>query len=103
MNQDKVNACYAIEDNKEALECVKECVRTDEGNCHSKLVLLTHDSCTPCEKEKDIHRKAINEGIIQLIDIDTPEGMEISKKNDIDFVPILVLLDCKNKIIYPSD
>ena len=48
-------------------------------------------------------RKAIDEGLIQVIDIDSPEGLAIAAKNEIDAVPSLVLLDCKDKIIYPSD
>lgn len=102
-DQDKVDTCYAIKDNQEALRCIKNFVGTAGGSCLPKLVLLTQERCVPCGEEKALHQQAINEGIIQLIDIDTPEGLAIAKLNDIDAVPVLLLLDCHDKVMLPSD
>ena len=52
MDQKKVDACYAIEDNKEALKCITEYVRTAKESCQPKLILLTQERCVPCGEEK---------------------------------------------------
>ncbi len=101
--QKKVDDCFAIEDNKTALECMKELVSTAEGDCRPKLVLLTQENCTPCEEEKAFRQKDIDKGIIMELSVDTPAGFEVAAKNEIDYFPALVLLDCDGKLIYPSD
>lgn len=101
-DQAKVDTCYAM-DGKEALECIKGFVQTASGPCRPKLVLLTQENCIPCSKEKATHKKAIDEGLIQVLDVSTPEGAAIVSKNKVEFLPSLLLLDCEDKIIYPSD
>lgn len=101
-DQQKIDDCFAIENNKRALACLKELVKTAEGTCHPKLVLFTQENCTPCKRERTRHREDIANGIIQEISIETPEGLEIAHRNKIEFFPTLVLLDCKNNLIYPN-
>lgn len=101
--QKRIDACYAIENDLEALECMKELVRNATGSCRPKLVLFTQPNCIPCKEEKATHKAAIAEGIIQEVSITSPEGLAIAAKNEIDFVPALVLLDCQDNLIYPSD
>lgn len=101
MSQDKVNECYAIEDNEEALACLKKVVQ-EEGECRPRLVLFTQNKCVPCKEERARHKQDISEGIIEEINIDTPIGATLAEKNGIDMIPSLVVLDCNDKIIEPS-
>ena len=102
MTQEKVDKCYAIVEDSLALECMKDVVRQAEGECRPKLVLLTQDNCAPCEEEEALHEAAIKEGVIEKLSVDTEEGMAIAIKNDIDIFPMLVLMDCNDKMIYPT-
>lgn len=101
--QKKIDGCFAIEDNQEALACLKKVVGKAEGTCRPKLVLLTQESCTPCEEERARHKEDIDKGIVKEVSVDTPEGFEIATKNEIEVFPALVLLDCEDKLIFPSD
>ena len=104
MSQEKIDACYAIVENSLALDCMKELVRdATKDKCPPKLVLLTQDNCAPCEEEEALHEEAIKEGIIQKVSVDTDEGMAIAVKNEIDIFPVLILTDCKNKMLYPTE
>lgn len=100
--QQKIDDCYAIENDKDALACLKELVSSAEGNCRPKLVLLTQEGCLPCSEEKAFRQKDIDKGIIQELSIDTQEGFDVAAKNEIEDFPALVLLDCDGKLIYPS-
>jgi len=100
--QKKIDGCYAIEKDEDALACLKKLVAAAEGKCCPKLVLLTQESCTPCKEERELHKEDIAKGIIQELSIDTEEGFEVAAKNEIEHFPALVLLDCDNKLIYPS-
>ena len=106
MDQKRVDECYATPNDKEALECVKDFVRKAQywvPSCRPKLILLTQERCVPCNEEKATHKKAIDEGLIQVLDIDTPEGRVIATKNEVELLPALLLLDCQDMVIYPSD
>ena len=95
--------CLAKKDKGVALDCLKKVIahyKDDEG-CNPKLVLLTQDSCVPCEEAATEFGSDIATGIIEEINCDSPEGMEIVEKNELDGVPVLVLLDCYGKIIMP--
>lgn len=103
MSQEHIDDCFAIKNNSEALDCLKDLVRTAQGECRPKLVLFTQENCLPCNDEKVLHQEAIREGIIQEVSINSQEGRAIAAKNEIDFVPSLVLLDCKDNLIYPAE
>lgn len=103
MAQQEIDQCYAIEDDSKALECLKDIVRAAAGDCRPQLVLLTQEDCTPCQEERAKHNEALKEGIIQELSVNSEKGMAIAVKNEIDFFPALVLLDCEGNIIYPSD
>lgn len=96
-------ACLAIEENKAALNCLKKVVAeyAESDICRPKLVLLVQGGCVPCKEETELHADDIARGIIQKVNIDSPEGLEISTKNDISLVPSLVLLDCHDNLIMP--
>lgn len=96
--------CLAIEDNTTALACLKEVVAQYSGSdiCRPKLVLLVQDRCIPCKEETALHADDIAKGIIQKIDLDSPEGLAIARKNDISLVPSLILLDCHDRLIMPT-
>ncbi len=101
--QDEIQKCYAIEDDAKALTCLKKVVKEASGDCKPRLVLLTRRGCTPCKEEKEHHKEAITTGTIQEVNLYSPEGQRIAKKNEIDFVPSLILVDCHDNIIYPDD
>jgi len=95
--------CLAVEDDKAALACIKKVVAqySDSDVCRPKLVLLTRKGCLPCKGEAALHAEDIAKGIVQQIDFTSPEGRAIAKKNDIELIPSLVLLDCHDKLIMP--
>ena len=95
--------CLAIENDKTALNCLKKVVSeySNSDICRPKLVLLTAKWCDPCKGEEALHADDIAKGIIREIAFDSPEGLEIAKKNDIEFIPTLILLDCHNNLIMP--
>lgn len=101
MTQSKIDGCYALEDNKAALDCLKRVVQ-EPSPCQARLVLFTQTNCPGCKSELKRHQQDVTEGVIQEINIDSPEGLAIAKKNNIDFVPALVVLDCHDNIIEPS-
>ncbi len=100
--QKKIDGCFSIENNKNALACLKELVSTAKGDCRPKLVLLTQERCIPCAEERELHKEDIARGIVQELSVNTPEGLEVAVKNEIQSIPALVLLDCKDKLILPS-
>ena len=95
--------CLAIEDNNSALSCLKKVVAqySESAVCRPKLVLLVQDGCVPCKEEAALHADDIARGIVQKINVASPEGLAIAKKNDIDLIPSLILLDCHDNIIEP--
>lgn len=95
--------CLAIEENTAALDCLKRVVveYASSDVCQPKLVLLVQSGCVPCKEETALHADDIAAGIIQKINIDSPEGLAIAKKNDISLIPSLILLDCHDNIIEP--
>lgn len=96
--------CLAIEKDGTALDCLKKVVAQYAGSdiCRPKLVLLVQEGCIPCKEEQALHADDIAKGIIQKIDFDSPEGLAIAQKNDIEFIPSLILLDCHNNLINPA-
>ena len=95
--------CLAIEENQAALACLKKVVAQYSSSdvCRPKLVLLVQDGCIPCKEETSLHADDIARGIIQKINISSPEGLAIAKRNDIKFIPSLILLDCQDNLILP--
>ena len=98
---DAVQACLLIEDDKEALSCLKDLIKNwpAEGECKPSLVLLGQGNCVPCNEEYDLHAEAIAAGIIEVVDIYSERGADIAKRNDIEATPALLLLDCTDTII----
>ena len=96
--------CLAIEDNNQALACLKKVVKEYAGvdTCRPKLVLLYQEGCVPCKEEMALHKEDIAMGIVEKIDIDSTRGREIAQGNDIYSIPSLLLIDCKNKLIEPA-
>jgi hypothetical protein len=101
MSESKIIDCYKIEDNQKALSCLKE-VTQEPSPCRARLVLFTQDNCTSCKQERKRYQDDIENGIIEEIRIDSPEGTKIADKNGIVFVPALVVLDCHDNIIEPG-
>lgn len=96
----KIKGCFKKEDNDEALECVITELKNQKNEaCPARLVFLYSENCAPCKEEEERHKEAIKSGLIKKISIESPEGMEISFKNDVGFTPALLPLDCHNVII----
>ncbi len=100
--QDTQN-CLAIEEDNAALACLKKVVAQYSGSdvCRPKLVLLVQEGCLPCKGEIALHADDIAKGVVEKIDVDSPKGREIAKKNDIYAMPSLLLLDCHDNLIMP--
>ena len=96
--------CLAKEDDTTALDCLKKVVAQYAGSdiCRPKLVLLVQEGCVPCKEETALHAADIAKGIIQKIDFNSAEGMAIAKKNGLEYIPSLILLDCQNNLIMPA-
>ena len=100
MSQKIIN-CYEIEDNQQALACLKEETQKPTA-CRARLVLFTEGNCSSCKTERKKYQDDISSGSIEEISIDSPEGIKIADKNGITFVPALVVLDCHDNIIEPG-
>ncbi len=100
-HEEETQDCLAIEENKRALDCLKNVVKKYDGTdtCPPKLVLLVQEGCIPCKGEIALHEEDIAKGIVEKIDIDSPRGRAIAQENDIYSIPSLLLLNCKNKLI----
>jgi len=96
-------ACLIIEEDKAALNCLEKVVGhySKSDICRPKLVLLVQGGCEPCKEEAIQHADSIAKGIIQKISVDSPEGKALAKKNDINVIPSLILLDCHDNLIMP--
>lgn len=99
--QAAIDKCYAIEDNTEAFKCLKEATQQPAA-CRVRLVLFTQNGCGGCKEERARHKEEIARGEIEEINISSPEGRLIALKNQVDYVPALVVLDCHDKIIEPG-
>ncbi|MFH1031107.1 MAG: hypothetical protein V1767_00850 [Chloroflexota bacterium] len=98
-NKDEAKVCYSFEDTDIALGCVKKMIKESKDECHPRLVLLVQENCDGCEEEKTRFKKDVEEGTIIQIDINSEEGKDIAKRNEVEAVPALLLLDCKNDFI----
>ena len=98
---DSVQACLLMDDNDQALSCLEELIKNwPEGEgCKPSLVLLGQGNCLPCNEEYDLHAASIKAGIIEVVDFESPRGAEIAKRNNIEEVPALLLLDCTDTVI----
>ncbi len=94
-----IKTCLGIDDNKEALACAKTVVANSSEKCRPKLVLLVSDGCDHCREQEKIHKADIDAGIIQRLDISTQEGIKVVEKNNLEYVPALILLDCNDNLI----
>ncbi len=95
--------CLGIENDSTALDCLKKVVAqySNSDVCRPKLVLLVQDNCVPCEEETALHADDIAKGIVKKVLFTSPEGMAIAKRNNIQGVPSLLLLDCQDNLIFP--
>jgi hypothetical protein len=99
-NEESVKLCYAHEDDNEALECIKGVVKNPApGSCAPRLVLLVREGCDGCRQEKEHYKDEIASGLVTTVDIFSEKGVEIARKNQIDFVPALLVVDCGDKAI----
>lgn len=96
---EKVKQCLAIENDDQALSCVREEIRRDTGSCRDRLVLLVKEGCTGCAEEKARFKKEIETGEVTVIDITTDEGRMIAEKNELYYVPAVLVLDCQGKAL----
>jgi hypothetical protein len=99
MADEQVKECFKIEDDPEAMACIKQAVRVADGPCKPRIVLLVKEGCSGCAEEKQHYSQEISDGTIKLLDIETKEGFEVAKRNQILGVPALLILDCRDNAI----
>jgi len=95
----EVKQCYTIDSDDNALNCIKQVVRNTSGDCKPRIVLLVREGCDGCREEKARYKSDIDSGIINVVDIFSSEGKEIARKNDIDAVPAVLIVDCHDLAI----
>jgi len=102
-HEEDTQECLAIEEDQAALTCLKKVVAqySESDICRPKLVLLVQDGCVPCKEETALHADDIAKGIVKKVNISSSEGIAIAKKNDIELIPSLILLDCRDNLIMP--
>lgn len=103
--QSQAQRCYGIADDTAALDCLKELVRESRRHgetCQPKLVILTQKGCPSCTQAEEKHRADIESGVVEVVDVHSPEGARIAKTNAIEFTPSILLLDCQNRLIEPE-
>ncbi len=99
--QVKIEKCLTIDNSKESYECVKSTISKlqQTEKCRPRLILITQKNCPYCDIEKENISQDIESGLVQVVDISTVEGKMLTDKNDIDFTPALLLIDCDGNII----
>ncbi len=101
---EEVQACYRIDRAGEAVDCLKGVIeavpeKPASALCPPRLVLFTKSGCPFCDEEKEHRHEDLLSGAIIEIDIESPAGAAIAEKNEINFAPALVLLDCNDILI----
>ena len=98
----KIDQCYSIKDDTQAFNCLRK-VTQEPASCKPRLVLFTRDGCSGCKQERKRHKADIDAGIIEEINMTSPEGRAIANKIRLDMVPVLVVLDCHDNLIEPIE
>jgi len=93
-----VKDCLSLPE-EESLACVKEAIKTEKGVCPSRLVLLLEGDCEPCIQARREYEQDIKQETIQVVSTASKEGKDIIKRNNIEYAPALLLLDCNNQLI----
>lgn len=96
-----LQSCLTLPDGEDALECAKFTLKDapDGLRCKPHFWLLTQKGCPFCEEERVNRADDLKSGAITEVDVHTPEGRELAEKNNIDFTPALILVDCDGKMI----
>ncbi|KKM76826.1 hypothetical protein LCGC14_1376170 [marine sediment metagenome] len=107
-DNEPVLECFAIEDDTEAFQCIKDLVvagqqaGAEKGEtCGPRILLFAQENCAPCAEEKARLQEDIDAGIVEVVDINTPEGLALAKKADIGHVPLVAIVDCEGEPINP--
>jgi len=97
-SEEKVRDCYKIPDDGPALECIKQVIKQtrNEPGCRPRMILLVQENCAGCAEEKARYKADIESGLVEMVDVYSPEGLEIANRNGVESVPALLVLDCKN-------
>lgn len=56
----------------------------------NKFVLLTSKECPHCNEAKELLKEKINNGMIKVLDYESPQGSELVSKYGIDEVPTII-------------
>lgn len=96
-----VLSCLLIEDDDEAFSCLKVLIKNwpEQNACKPSIVLLTQEDCDPCDEEHARLAEDIEAGIIEVVDFTSERGQDIAKRNNIEAVPAVLILDCQDMLI----
>lgn len=103
-DNEPVLTCYKIDDDDEAFQCIKELVaagKDKEDGCRPRILLFSQPNCVPCAEERAHFKEDIAAGIVEVVDIETPEGLVLAKKADCLSVPMVAIVDCGGDLIIP--
>lgn len=56
-----------------------------------EVIFLTMDGCPYCTKVKEAWKPLFEQGIVREVKVSTPEGLEIAKKLNLEYVPACVV------------
>ena len=98
-NEESVKKCYESEEDSQALSCVKNVIANPEPGCKPRIVLLVREGCGGCAEEMARYKSDIDSGMLNVVDIFSEEGKAIARRNQIDMVPAILILDCQDQAI----
>lgn len=97
--EDAIRQCYGIDDDHEAMGCIKTKIREVTDSCKPRLVLLVREGCGGCAESKKAYAADIKSGDIKTVSINSEEGRRIAQQNNVETVPSLLVLDCHDDAI----
>ena len=97
---EQIKSCLKISNNDKAMTCILDAISNQaKETCPARFVFLYSQNCPPCKAEEARLKKSIDNGMIRKVSIESPEGMAIAAKNEVDWTPALLILDCNNSLI----
>lgn len=64
-----------------------------EDDKRFKVKIVVQDGCPPCEMIKQVLKEEVEQGKVELVQADSPEGEELSEKLGINATPTPVVID----------
>lgn len=86
----------------DALTCaidVIEAIPESLLQCRPQLLFFTKGNCKPCDIEREKYETLLAAGTVREVDSASAEGKRIMDRNNLQFTPVLAIIDCKGKLV----